>query len=80
MYNQYDSYYTEAQIDSICINEGIPNVYNWEKVGYKDWESQDSIYQYVYINDWDTIQYVYSVTPLDSLYKFKKRITKKIKK
>lgn len=81
MNNQFDGYYYKNQVDSICITEGIPFIHsgNWVNTNYIDYETNNRIDQYFYIIDMDTIQFTYTVTDLDSLYRFKKRITRKIK-
>ena len=81
MENQINDYYNQKQIDSICILENIPDMYDnsWRNVYYLDDETGNIIDQYVYIKDQDTIQYVYTITDLDSIFIFKKRVTKKIK-
>lgn len=82
MNNQFHIYCDQKQIDSICLVENIPYFETdyWKSASYIDWETENEIKQYFFIIDRDTIQYVYTVTDLDSLYQFKKRVTKKIKK
>ena len=80
MNNQYDIYVNDKQIDSICQIEKIPYIgEQWKQLQFQDYESKLGIDQYLYIRDIDTIQYIYTITNLDSMYKFKKRIVKKIK-
>lgn len=81
MYNQYDIFVSEKQIDSICRVEHIPYIGDkWYKTQFQDYESKTIMDQYLYIINYDSLQYVYTVTDLDSLYKMKKRIVKKTKK
>jgi hypothetical protein len=82
MNNQFNTYCTYQQVDSICVVEQIPGFESnyWKSISYSDWDTKDEIKQYFYIIDKDTLQYVYTVTDLDSLYQFKKRVTKKVSK
>ena len=80
-YNQFDSYVSKQQVDSICISERIPLVGDaWKSSGFVDSETQTPIKQYFYIIDKDTMNVVYTVTDLDSIYRFKKRPTNKVRK
>lgn len=81
MYNQFDSFYQREQVDSICHIEGIPsNLDKWKTYVLVDGETNDPIPQYFYISKNDSLEYVYTLTDLDSLYRFKKRVTKRMNK
>ena len=60
-YNQYDGYFTRAQVDSICISEGIPCVgEGWKFSGFMDVETMTPVKQYFYVIDHDSINIVYT--------------------
>lgn len=81
MYNEIDATFNKYQIDSLCDVNNIPDDLSyWKNVNYLDYETNALIQQYLYIVN-DSVDATYTITILysDSLYKFKKRITKKIK-
>jgi hypothetical protein len=81
MHNEFDGYYTDKQVDSICRVERIPYIgEQWRYTGIVNERNGQYIGQYFYIIDQDTLTIVYSATDMDSLYRFKKRISKKVKR
>jgi hypothetical protein len=61
--------------------ENIPLIgSDWTHMSLKDDESGKRISQSCYIINQDSIVIVYSATTMDSLYKFKKRISKRFEK
>lgn len=79
--NQFDSFYQQEQVDSICNVERIPsNLDKWKSYVLLDGETNNPIPQYFYITKNDSLEYVYTLTDLDSLYRFKKRVTKRVNK
>ena len=73
--NDFNCYYTQEQVDSVCYVERIPkNLDKWNTMN----QFIDSIplKQYVYIKSTDSTQTIWTLTDLDSLYKFKKKTLK----
>lgn len=73
--NNFNCYYTQEQVDSICKVERIPNnLDKWNQMV----QIADSIplNQYTYIKSTDSTHVVWTLTDLDSLYKFKKKTLK----
>lgn len=85
MLNSYNGYVTQYQLDSLCNVEQIP--YLSEKwISYEFLDPEDNsrkIYQYTYIKSFmnkNNDEIIYVVTnKSDSIYKFTKRVTTKIK-
>ena len=76
--NRYDSYYTRDQVDSILINEGLPqDLSKWNK-GYMVDDDKNIVTQYMFLPKQDTA--VYIITDCDSMYRFKKRVKIKLDK
>ena len=81
MHNEFDGYYTDKQVDSICRVEHIPYIGDqWKRTGIINERTGKYVEQRFYIIDRDTLTIVYSTTDMDSLYRFKKRISKKVKR
>lgn len=80
MSNSFDSYYQLNQVDSICNVEQLPPYKTWKTYVLMDGETNDPIDQYFYIVKNDSLECVYTLTDLDTLYRFKKRVTKRINK
>lgn len=73
--NDFNCYYTQEQVDSVCKIERIPNnLDKWNQMI----QIADSIplNQYTYIKSTDSTQTIWTLTDLDSLYKFKKKTLK----
>lgn len=73
--NDFNCYYTQEQVDSVCRVEKIPtNLNKWNNMV----QVADSIplNQYIYIKSTDSTRTVWTLTDLDSLYKFKKKTLK----
>ena len=80
LHNEFDGYYTDKQVDSICRIERIPYVgEQWRTTALRNEHTGQYVEQGFYIINQDTLTIVYSVTDMDSLYRFKKRISKRIK-
>lgn len=80
MYNSIHGIYNIKQIDSICRREKLPfNLSKWINGSLIDYETNDSIYQYMFIKQLGNNEIVYSILIDDSLYYFNKRITETIK-
>lgn len=80
LHNEYDVYYTEKQIDSVCQIERIPYIgEGWKQSSIINEWNNTYMNQHFYVRDMDSIIIVYIATDLDSIYKFRKRITKKVK-
>ena len=77
--NDYDMYYTQEQVDSICVVERIPkNLNKWTLMYMSD--DSTAFKQYTYIKSTDSTQVIWTLTDLDSLYKFKRKTLKIIDK
>lgn len=75
----YDTYYTQEQVDSVCVVERIPNDLNkWTPIYMSD--GSTAFKQYTYIKSTDSTQVIWTLTDLDSLYKFKRKTLKIIDK
>lgn len=73
--NDYDMYYTQEQADSVCVVERIPkNLNKWTLMYMSD--DSTAFKQYNYIKSTDSTQVIWTLTDLDSLYKFKKKTLK----
>lgn len=73
--NDFNCYYTQEQVDSVCRVERIPtNLNKWNTMV----QIADTIplNQYIYIKSTDSTHVVWTLTDLDSLYKFKKKTLK----
>jgi hypothetical protein len=72
-------YYSRYQIDSICKVDKIPtNLDKWSKMSYAG--DTTTLSQYMYRRSNDSLEVVWTLTDLDSLYRFKKRTLKTINK
>ena len=68
-------YYTQEQVDSVCVVERIPkNLNKWSPMIMSD--NSTTFKQYTYIKSTDSTQVIWTLTNLDSLYKFKKKTLK----
>lgn len=77
MRNEYEGYYTQYQLDSIC---GVDNIENdlskWIIIGLRDDESKENVSQYIYIKSLGENECIYRVQKMENgLYKITKRIT-----
>lgn len=73
--HDYNEYYNQEQVDSVCRAEKLPkNLDKWSSMTM--YEDSSHFSQYVYIRSNDSIQVVWTLTDLDSLYKFKKKTLK----
>lgn len=71
----FDNYYIQEQVDSVCKVEKIPqNLDKWSKMTMTD--DSTSFYQYMYIKSTDSSQTIWTLTDMDSLYRFKKKTLK----
>lgn len=71
--------FNKPQLDSILVNEKIPTDLNrWKEWALIDYETNDSIYQYLFIKDLSKTEIMYIITENDSLYYLNKRIVEKI--
>ena len=75
LYNDYNMYYTREQVDSVCMVERIPkNLNKWVPISMSD--DSTAFKQYTYIKSTDSTHFIWTLTDLDSLYKFKRKILK----
>ena len=73
--NDYNTYYSQEQVDSICVIEKLPkNLDKWSSMTM--FEDSTCFKQYTYIRSNDSTQVVWTLTDLDSLYKFKRKTLK----
>lgn len=71
----YDTYYTQEQVDSVCVVERIPkNLNKWTPIYMSD--GSTAFKQYTYIKSTDSTHFIWTLTDLDSLYKFKRKTLK----
>lgn len=80
MKNQISGNFTKYQVDSILNVEHITNDFSkWENASIVDYETQDSIYQYIFIKELNKTEIIYTIINVDSIYKLNKRIVERIK-
>lgn len=78
MYNSMHGVYNKSQIDSICALEKLPiDFKSWIDIGLIDYETNDSINQYMFIKQLKNDEIIYNIIINDSLYIFSKRVTVK---
>ena len=74
MFNSIHGEYNKMQIDSILKIEKIPaNLNKWKSVSLVDYESNDSIFQYIFIKDLSKNQIIYTLIKIDSVYNLNKK-------
>lgn len=72
MTRNFDKYYNMHQVDSVCKVERIPSDLNkWSRMAMTD--DSTAFYQYMYRKANDSIEFVWTITELDTVYRFKKR-------
>lgn len=72
MTRNFDKYYNIHQVDSVCKIERIPSDLNkWSRMAMAD--DSTAFYQYMYRKANDSIEFVWTITELDTVYRFKKR-------
>ena len=72
MTRNFDKYYNIHQVDSVCKAERIPSDLNkWSRMAMTD--DSTAFYQYMYRKANDSIEFVWTITELDTVYRFKKR-------
>lgn len=70
---------TIEQVDSIKRIENLPK--SWDKYYQMTMQTESSFFkQYVYIRRTDSTEVVYTISDLDSLYRFKKKTVQKYNK
>ena len=67
--------YTQHQVDSMCVADGLPETFDdWIRRGYLDYETNTNIVRYMYIKDMnDNYEMIYIVTPRGEIYVVSKR-------
>lgn len=67
--------YTQHQVDSMCVADGLPETFDdWIRRGYLDYETNTNIVRYMYIKDLnDNYEMIYIVTPRGEIYVVSKR-------
>ena len=72
MTRNFDKYYNIYQVDSVCKVERIPSDLNkWSRMAMTD--DSTAFYQYMYRKVNDSTEFVWTITELDTVYRFKKR-------
>ena len=72
MTRNFDKYYNIHQVDSICKVERIPSDLNkWSRMAMTD--DSTAFYQSMYRKANDSTEFVWTITELDTVYRFKKR-------
>lgn len=80
MKNQISGDFTKYQVDSILNLENITNDFSkWENASIIDYETQDSIYQYIFIKELNKTEIIYTIINVDSIYKLNKRVVERVK-
>lgn len=80
MKNQIHGDFYKYQIDSILNIEKISNDFSkWENASIIDYETNDSIYQYIFIRELNKTEIIYTLIKVDSIYKLNKRIVERVK-
>lgn len=77
MFNTYESYYNQSQLDSICTVDGLEyDLDEWIQVYLRDDETKEVIFQYLYIKKLGENEIIYRVEKINgNLYKITKRVT-----
>lgn len=78
MVNLWVAYYSQHQLDSMCIADTLPELSNWQYIENKDYETGKKISLYFYLKQ-DTIinqELLYKAEKNDYEYKVTKRLTK----
>lgn len=77
MYNLFEGYFTEYQLDSICRVDMIErDISKWYVIPLYDYETKENVSQYMYIMSLGEYECIYRVQPLDDgRYKITKRVT-----
>ena len=67
--------YTQHQVDSMCVADGLPETFDdWIRRGYLDYETNTNIVRYMYIKDLnDNYEMIYIITPRGEIYVVSKR-------
>lgn len=78
MVNEYEGYYTQCQLDSICVADTLElNLDNWIVIGLRDDDTKENVTQYLFIKSLGEKENIYRVQKIDDdTYKITKRITK----
>lgn len=72
----YDTLVTHDGFDSLCVNESInPNTNKWSKMTVRDYETNEKLTKYMFIQKMDTTEIIFTLTVNDLNYKVTKRIT-----
>lgn len=72
MTRNFDKYYNIHQVDSVCKVDRIPsNLDKWSRMALTD--DSTAFYQYMYRKVNDSTEVVWTLTDLDTIYRFKKR-------
>lgn len=72
-----DDVFNRHQIDSLCVADGLSvNVNEWIALSFLDDETQDMIYEYVYIKEMKEDEIMYRIIVVDEEnFKINKRLT-----
>lgn len=49
--NQMNGYYSNIQLDSMCVSDTLPQIDKWGKLLLKEYETRDNITIYVYFKN-----------------------------
>lgn len=77
MFNSFEGYYTQCQLDSICVADTLEYDLNkWIFIPLRDTETKENVSQYMFIKSLGEHESIYRVQKIDKdLYKITKRIT-----
>jgi hypothetical protein len=71
-----DTTFTKAQLDSLCISDTLSmDLQNWNNVVFVDYETNQAIYEYLYIKNINEDVMMYRVIKEGDEYKIIKRLT-----
>ena len=74
MHNSLNTYYTQYQVDSMINVDNLPSLDNWEVLGGRDYESNETIDLYFYIKKDSLIEILYKLENIENnKYKIIKR-------
>lgn len=78
MFNEYEGYYSQYQLDSICVVDTLEiDLNKWLYIPLRDDETKENVSLYLYIKSLGEHESIYRVQKINNdLYKITKRITK----
>jgi hypothetical protein len=75
MVNSYVMQATSWQVDSICTADALPKFDTWYKTTFKDFETGETIYKYIYIKESGEREIIYIIEGKKEPYNVTRRIT-----